>query len=136
MVRSPFTFEISLASNFEFQSEQATTSSSGRITSIGSSAMASSRKRTERPRAGSFIPPARSDIPKRTFAVDGLARDAEPTRGFLAVTAALFQDGKNVPALDLFQAVGRGRLAVVAGTCEIVWERAEDQRALYQIAQL
>src|SRR6185312_16851908 len=114
----------------------ATPSSSGRMTSMGSSAIASSRKRTERPRAGSFMLPARSDIPQRAFAVDGLARDSKPARGFLAVAAGLFQDRKNVPALQIGQAVGGGRLAVASRPGEIFRERAEDQRAFDQIAQL
>src|SRR6478672_11227299 len=135
MVRSPCTFEIRVASNLEFQREIATPSSSGRMTSMGSSAIASSRKRTERPRAGSFILPARSDIPSRAFAVDGLARDAKPARGFLAVATGLFQNRKNVPALQVFQAVGGGRLAVASRPGEIIRECAENQRAFDQVTQ-
>src|SRR6187455_1139013 len=103
---------------------------------MGSSAIASSRKRTERPRAGSFMVAARSDIPLRAFSIDGLARDSEPARGFFAVAAALFQDRKNVPPFQIGQAVGGGRLAVAARPGEIIRERAEDQRAFDQIAQL
>src|SRR5262245_20397325 len=109
MVRSPLTFEISAASNFEFQRTIVTPSSSGRITSVGRSAIASRRNRTDRLCAGTGDtgPSVASDIPGHALAVDRLARNAEPARGFLAVAAALLQDRENVPPLDVGETAGR-----------------------------
>src|SRR5215467_1341374 len=101
MVRSPLTFEISVASNLAFQRAMVTPSSNGRTTSVGSSAMASSRNRTDRPEMDDVCAAAGSDIPRRTLAVDGLARDAEPARCLLAVAAGFLQDGQDVSPLDV-----------------------------------
>src|SRR5262245_49235839 len=136
MVRSPLTFEISSASNLAFHRAMVTPSSSGKMTSIGSSAIARSRKRTEVRPFGRLALAVTLNIPQRAFAVDGLARHAEPPGGFVPIAAGLLQHGKNMTPLDLFEALRRRATRFTAPRLKVARKSAEDQRALDEVAQL
>src|SRR5262245_41475628 len=136
MVRSPWIFEISVALNLSFQRMTATVRTSGSSTNVGSSAIARSRSRTDRPRTRPRTLPTRLYIPQCALAVDRLARDAEPARGLVLVAAGLAQHRKNVPPLHLGEALGCGAGRAFRQSPEVVGEHTEDQGALDQVAQL
>src|SRR5690606_2794514 len=142
IVRSPLTLEISVASKRSFQRTAAMPSRSGKRTSVGSKAMASNRKRTERPshRGMRTLPgvrmAARLDIPCSALAVDGLAGDAEAPRGLLPVAADLLQDGQGVALLHFLQCLVAADHILGRLPAQFLREGTEDQRPLYHVAQL
>src|SRR5688572_13428503 len=105
MVRSPLTFEISMALNFAFHCTTAIPSRSGTITSAGRSAIARRRNRTDRPLRGGCVRLAGSNIPSRAFAVDGLARNPESSCSFFAIAAGFFQHAENMVAFHVLETV-------------------------------
>src|SRR5262245_26535641 len=107
MVKSPLTLEISVALNFSFHRTMATPSNSGRMTKVGSNAIASSRNRTEWPWNTRLE--IRLDIPQRTFAIDGFPRDAKPAGGFVLVAAGLLQHRQDMTTLHFGEIVCRAR---------------------------
>src|SRR3546814_16965748 len=99
MVRSALTLEIICASKRSFHRTAAMPSRSGRMTRVGSKAIASSRKRTERPCHCGMLTlrgmrmAASLDIPCSALAVDRLAGYAEAEGGLIAIAAGLLQVG-------------------------------------------
>ncbi len=76
-----------------------------------------------------------SAIPDSEFAIDGLARNPEPPRCLVAVAAGLFQNGKDMPALDLLQRSACRFHRPGRAATDIIREAPEDQRALDEIAK-
>src|SRR3546814_6150590 len=113
MVRSPLTLEISVASKRSFHRTAAMPSRSGRMTRVGSKAIASSRKRTERPFHCGMLTlrgmrlAASLDIPCSALAVDRLAGYAEAAGGLLAIAA-----GRSEEQTSELQALMRNSYAV------------------------
>src|SRR3546814_19495513 len=98
-------------------------SRSGRMTRVGSRAIASSRKRTELPFHCGMLTlrgmrmAASLDIPCSALAVDRLAGDAEAAGSLLAVAAGLLQDGEYVAPFHLLQALSRSEERRVGKEC-------------------